>query len=93
MVTKYGNEAIEDVKEFIDTHKSYDLVITDVPISTLKKFKELSNSEDFRCKDNKGGHYGFCLKRANKQKTYGRLVCTCGKGTYPDVLCGLRKTE
>ena len=35
----------------------------------------------------------FCLERANKQKAYGRLVCTCRIATCSDVLCRMRKTD
>lgn len=56
-----GEEAVRDVRDFLDKAKP-DLVITDVPTSTLKLFKELANSDEFKCGKNKGGHYGYTLK-------------------------------
>ena len=56
-----GEEAVKEAKEFIE-EKRYDLKITDVPISTLKLFKDLANSDEFKCSKSKYGHYGFCLK-------------------------------
>lgn len=56
-----GTEAVKEAKEFLKKAKP-DLIITDVPVETLKIFKELANSEEFRCGDNLSGHYGFCLK-------------------------------
>ena len=65
-----GIEAVKEVKKFIEKSKTCPtcgrspaaLIITDVPIATLKLFKDLANSEEFRCDDRKGGHYGFLLK-------------------------------
>lgn len=64
-----GIEAVSEVKKFLDSKKCptcgrghADLVITSVPKSTLKVFKELANSDEFTCESNKKGHYGFLLK-------------------------------
>ena len=56
-----GNEAVSEAKKFIE-EKRYDLKITDVPISTLNLFKDLANSNDFKCPKSKYGHYGYALK-------------------------------
>ena len=56
-----GNEAVSEAKKFIE-EKRYDLKITDVPISTLNLFKDLANSDDFKCPKSKYGHYGYALK-------------------------------
>jgi hypothetical protein len=55
-----GVEAAKEAKKFVES-TNRDLIITDVPIQTLKDFRKLANSDQFRCKKNKG-HYGYLLK-------------------------------
>lgn len=56
-----GTEAITEAKDFLEKAKP-DLSITDVPKETLTWFRDFANSDEFRCRDNKGGHWGFALK-------------------------------
>lgn len=56
-----GKEAVKEVNTFLDRIRP-DLVITDVPKDTLKAFKELGNSDEFKCGHSDKGHYGFLLK-------------------------------
>lgn len=63
-----GKEAVKEVNQFLNKkcptcgRSKADLVITDVPIETLKQFKEFGNSEEFKCTKSRAGHWGFALK-------------------------------
>ena len=64
-----GTEAIKEVKNLLDNYrcpscgrKKGDLNITDVPRETRKLWNEFANSDEFRCGNNKGGHWGFAIK-------------------------------
>ena len=63
-----GVEAAKDAQNFVNRkcpncgRSKADLIITDVPVETRKWFRELGNSEEFRCGSNKVGHYGYLLK-------------------------------
>ena len=66
---KEGTEAVKETKKFLESKKCpvcgrghADLVISSVPKSTLKIFRELANSDEFKCVSNNSGHYGFLLK-------------------------------
>jgi len=63
-----GVEAVKEMQDFLNRkcpqcgRSKADLIITDVPVETRKWFRELGNSEEFRCGSNKVGHYGYLLK-------------------------------
>ena len=58
------DEEVKTARDFIERAKERtpDIIISDVPADTKKWFRTFGNSDEFRCNNNKRGHYGFALK-------------------------------